>query len=294
MSGGLSPAAIALPGRLGSLWGGILLAVLASVLLNGSYLLQHAGSAQAVSVSPRRPVATLRSLLRSPLWAVGAVAGMTGWALHIGALSRAPISIVQAFVAGGLALTLPLVALSRRRIAPAERNGAGLMVAGLVLLSIGMRAHAVAGPVPAAALAAYAVCAGLLAAGVTAAAGGAIRPGALGAAGGVFYGIADLAVKAVTVTAREDGVRAALLSPWIAVAVASSVCAFFAFQRGLQSGRPITVIALMTAATNLVSIAGGLLVLGDPLGATPALVAVHLAAFATIVAAAWRLAPVVA
>lgn len=273
---------------------GILLAVAASVLLNGSYLLQHAGSAQSVTVSILRPVATLRSLLRSPLWAAGAVAGMTGWALHVGALSRAPISIVQAFVAGGLALTLPLAALAGRRSTSVERSGAALMVAGLVLLSLGMRAGAVTGAIPAVALAAYAVAGAVIAIGLATGVAGAARPGALGAAGGVLYGIADLAVKALTVTAREHGADAVLLSPWLAVALASSICAFFAFQRGLQAGRPITVIALMTAATNLVTIAGGLLVLGDPLGGTPALVAVHIAAFATIVVAAWRLAPVVA
>src|SRR5690242_16826051 len=275
-------------------WIGVLLAVAASVLLNGSYLLQHAGSAQAVAVSVRRPVATLRSLVRSRLWAAGSVAGMTGWVLHIGALSRAPISIVQAFVAGGLALTLPFVALARRRIAPAERNGAALMVVGLVLLSLGMHARPVTGPVPSGALAAYAVAAAAVAAALAGGVRGAPRPGALGVAGGVLYGVADLAVKALTLTAREHGLAALPLSPWPAVVVASSVCAFFAFQRGLQAGRPITVIGLMTAATNLVAIAGGLLVFGDPLGATPALVAVHLAAFATIIVAAWRLAPVAA
>src|SRR5690349_15610529 len=181
-----------------ALWVGILLAVAASVLLNGSYLLQHAGSAQSVAVSLRRPVTTLRSLLRSPLWAAGAVAGMTGWALHIGALSRAPISIVQAFVAGGLALTLPLVALSGRRSTPSERSGAVLMVVGLVLLSLGLHATSDAGPVPASGLAVYAVAGALLAVALAVAARGPIRPSALGVAGGVLYGVADLAVKALT------------------------------------------------------------------------------------------------
>ena len=82
------------------------------------------------------------------------------------------------------------------------------------------------------------------------------------------------------------------LSPWLPVALALTAGAFFAFQRGLQSDRPLAVIALMTAATNVGSIAGAFVVLGDPLGRTPALAALHLLAFALVVAAAWRLAPV--
>ena len=47
----------------------------------------------------------------------------------------------------------------------------------------------------------------------------------------------------------------------------------------------------MTATTNLVSILGGLLVLGEPLGRTPALAALHVCAFLTMGLAAWLLAP---
>ena len=70
-----------------------------------------------------------------------------------------------------------------------------------------------------------------------------------------------------------------------------SVGAFFSFQRGLQDGRPVAVIALMTAATNAASIGGGFVVFGDPLGRTPALAAAHALGFALIGLAAWRLAP---
>jgi hypothetical protein len=51
------------------------------------------------------------------------------------------------------------------------------------------------------------------------------------------------------------------------------------------------VIALMTAGNNIVSIIGGLLVFGDPLGHRPAMVLAHVTAFMLIVVAAWLLAP---
>lgn len=89
---------------------GLALALAASVALNTSYVLQHRGAAAVPRITPRAPLATLRGLLASRWWAAGALAGMAGWAMHVGALSSAPLSLVQAFVAGGLALAVPLAA----------------------------------------------------------------------------------------------------------------------------------------------------------------------------------------
>jgi hypothetical protein len=268
---------------------GLSLALVASVALNASYLLQHAGStAGAIEITPRRPVATLASLLRSPLWALGAVLGVGGWALHVGALSRAPLSLVQAFVAGGLALTVPMAAIGLgHRARSDERRAAGLMVVALVLLSLGLHGagrHAAYAPIV---LGGYLAALGAVAAMLAAVDGGARRAPALGLAGGTLYGAADLAIKALT----RHGVGSALTSPWIVAAALATVGAFFAFQRGLQLGRPVTVIALMTAATNVTSIAGGFVVFGDPLGRTPLLAVLHAIGFGLVAVAAWRLAP---
>ena len=73
-----------------------------------------------------------------------------GWALHVGAMREAPLSLVQAFVAGGLALTVPMAAFGLGRRRPRARRGAAaLMVVALVLLALGparRRAHAAAPP----------------------------------------------------------------------------------------------------------------------------------------------------
>jgi drug/metabolite transporter (DMT)-like permease len=265
---------------------GLALAIGASVTLNAGFLLQHAGSAPRAPITPRHPLATLGTLLRSPLWALGAVAGLSGWAMHVAALSRAPLSLVQAFVAGGLALAAPMAAIGlRHRLEPRERAAIVLMIIALVLLALGLGAEVRRGHFAGGALAAY-LAALVVAAGVLAAAGGARRPAALGVAGGVLYGAADMAIKALT--GLSGGV---LTSPWLGVAALTTLAAFFAFQRGLQAGRPLTVIALMTAATNATSIGGGFVVFGDPLGRTPALAAAHALAFVLVGLAAWRLAP---
>ena len=268
---------------------GIALAICAAVALNASYLMQHAGSSTAAAVDPRRPISTLASLLRSPIWLAGGAIGITGWALHIGAMREAPLSLVQAFVAGGLALTAPMAAIGlRRRPARGETQAVAVMVLALALLSIGLAGggrHSSFSPwALGTALALLTGGAALLA--VFGA--GQHRPLALGAAGGLLYGAADMALKAVT---GVHGADAVLTSPWLYAALACTAAAFFAFQRGLQSARPVAVIALMTAATNVSSIAGAFVVYGDPLGRTPALAALHALAFALVLVAAWRLAP---
>lgn len=267
---------------------GLALALLAATALNGSYLLQHVGSRDAPAVDVRRPLRTLCGLLRSRLWTTGLLAGLVGWALHVGALAHAPLSLVQAFAVGGLAVALPVGALVlRERLARGELAAIALMLVALALLALG--AHVVPAPraVPALALGA---CLG-----ACALAAGALvlrrAAGALGVAAGMLYGAGDVATKAATIAAARHGLAAALVSPWPLAVLLLSCGAFFCFQRGLQSGAAVPVVALMTAATNAVAILGGLLVLGDRLGATPALAVVHALALAALALAAWRLAP---
>ena len=232
---------------------GIGLAVLASLAINSGYLLQHAGVADGPPVSPRRPLASLRPLVSSPAWAIGFGLGMFGWGLHVAALSLAPLSLVQAFYAGGLAAAAPIAVFAfRQRLAPAEWRAVVLMAAALALLAVGLgapahqrlRAPALLGVFEAAAVA------GALA---LIARPRRRTPVALGLAAGICYGAADTAIKAIMVVARGHGAAATLATAWPAAAVATSIIAFFCFQRGLQ--------------------------------------AVHLAAFAAVGVAAWRLAP---
>lgn len=74
------------------------------------------------------------------------------------------------------------------------------------------------------------------------------------------------------------------------VLVLLCVAAFVSFQRGLQIGPAVPVIAVMTGATNAVAIVIGLLVFGEPLGAAPAFAVIHVVAFALAVAAGLTLA----
>src|SRR4051812_50179663 len=83
------------------------LALASSLALNAGYLLQHLGGGVAPPVDARAPVATVRGLLRTRVWVLGMGANLAGSVMHIGALALAPLTLVQAFSAGGPALVGP-------------------------------------------------------------------------------------------------------------------------------------------------------------------------------------------
>lgn len=270
---------------------GLVFALLASVGLNGSYLLQHRGAADAPEVTVRRPLTSLRGLLASRMWLAGAALGTLGWAMHVTALTKAPLSLVQAFLAGGLAIVVPLAArILGQPMKRSEVVAVALMTVALIGLTFGLdrvgdHHRFTTGP-----LAGYLGVSAALAL-LLGLARGERRSHALGLAGGILYGAADVAIKGLTGIAADRGLGALLVSPWILAAAALTIGAFFFFQRGLQTGRALPVIALMSGGTNVVSIVGGFLVFGDPLGANTPLAALHLVSFVLVALAAWLLAP---
>ena len=269
---------------------GLSLALVGSVALNASYLIQHAGSVDAPTIAFRHPMRTFAALLRSRLWLVGGVVGITGWAISIAALTQAPLSLVQAFLIGGIALLAPVaVRVLGHHLTLRELAGIALVLFALFVLLVGRGAVGVHSQFHNAALGIYltgSVCAGACLLLLRQR-----RTQMLAAAGGILYGAADVSIKALTGLASHHGLTAALASPWLIATIVASIGAFFCFQRALQSGKPLPVIALMTAGNNIVSIIGGLVVFGDPLGHRPAMVLAHVAAFVLIVVAAWLLAP---
>ncbi|MGO9908894.1 MAG: hypothetical protein ACLP4R_07990 [Solirubrobacteraceae bacterium] len=269
---------------------GLSLAVVGSVALNLSYLIQHAGSVAMPTIGFRHPMRTFSSLLHSRLWLAGGVLGMTGWAISIAALTQAPLSLVQAFLIGGMAVLAPVaVRVLGHHLTFREVGGITLVLVALLVLLAGRGSVGVHSHFRNAALGIYlsgSVCAGACLLLIRQR-----RTYMLAAVGGILYGAADVAIKALTGLASHHGVTAALTSPWLIATIAASIGAFFCFQRALQSGKPMPMIALMTAGNNIVSIIGGVVVFADPLGHRPITELAHLAAFVLIVIAAWLLAP---
>ena len=106
----------------------------------------------------------------------------------------------------------------------------------------------------------------------------------IGIAGGLGFGISDVAIKALSGD-LDDG-PIGLLSPWTVVIVTAAIFAFFASARSLQIGDGVAVIAVTSVAANLSTIVAGLAVFGDRLGNGPFVIGVRVAAFGLILAGA--------
>jgi drug/metabolite transporter (DMT)-like permease len=273
-----------------SLQFGILLALLCALGTNVAFLLKHRGACAAPDVSLRHPVRSATGLFRSKWFAIGMLVAAGAWALHVGALALAPLSVVQAVIAGGLVF---LTVLAERffgcAVGTRQWAGVGLTALGLVLLAVSLpsgegshASYSMAGMI--------AFESALLAIGtflvLTPQLGSHEHHGAmLGVAAGILFGVSDVAIKALT-TLFAGGGFLGLVSPWLLTCVLASVLAFYASARGLQKGEAVPVITLTSAAANVSAISGGILVFGDPMPSDPVGIAIQSLAFLLVIVAA--------
>lgn len=271
---------------------GLGLALVAAFLFNLSYMLQHEALDGGPSVDIAHPVATVKSLFNDKPWLIGTVAGAAGFAIYAISLAFAPLSLVQAFLASGLAFAVPMsVRLTGHVLTRRDTAGAFVMTSALVLLAVGTGSHEATNsfePLVLASVTVGTVVVSLLLVLVR----GNRRAEALSIAGGLLFGISDAVINALVGILRTGFVNL-IESPWLWICIATNLGAFFTWQRALQEGRSKALVAvvLMTAATNVLAIGAGFVVFGDALGASPAWEAVHIACFAAIAIAIWLLAP---
>src|SRR5687767_4889627 len=83
---------------------GLLCAVLTAFGAVLGFFLKHKGAIEAPLVDWRHPLKSTIDLFKSPIYTLGCVVATTSWGFHVAALALAPISIVQAVIAGGLVL----------------------------------------------------------------------------------------------------------------------------------------------------------------------------------------------
>ncbi len=266
------------PGRL---LAGLLLALGSAALINLGFLLQHRGLRGSGGGGL---VTSLRRAARHRTWLGGQLLGWVGFAAQILAVAIAPLALVQAFAAGGLALSVPIAArLFGHRISRRQRTAVLVIALSLAALPLGYGAahdqlatRTLGISVAVAALVAVALSS--LGASTTRA-----------AAAGIFYGAADAAIKAISVRWGADG-WAALVSVWTPVAGLGTFAGFLAFQSALRANSAISAISLMNGLAALVALACGLLAFGESLGTDPVAVVIHLGAIALVLACVPQLA----
>ncbi len=271
---------------------GILLALACALTTNVGFLFKHRGACAAPAVDVRCPLRTARALFSSRLFAIGMLIASGAWIFHVAAMAVAPLSVVQAVLAGGVVL-LAVMAERMFGLRISRRQWIGISLTAVGLVALGFSLPAVHGPhsrfsVPGM----IAFEAGLLVAGSLLIMGP--RIGAprehhgfmLGAAAGILFGVSDIAIKAISGMVGSHGAEG-LLSPWLLVAIVASVAAFYASAKGLQDGEAVPVIAVTGTAANVSGIVGGIIVFGDPLSGHPLALLVECLAFALVLVAAW-------
>ncbi len=265
---------------------GLVCALLSALGTNLSFLFKHKGAVAAPDVDMRHPLRSAIDLFRSKWWSIGWGVAAVAFALHVAALTLAPISIGQAVLAGGLVF---LAVLAERffgmELGRRQWIGIGVVAVSLSLLTVtgggegGARSgYSLAGMII---FEGIAICLGLVLVLSHLVERIPVQRGVLlGIAAGLGFGISDVAVKALSGD-LESG-PAGLLSPWTVVIVTAAVFSFYASARSLQIGDGVAVIAVTSVAANLSTIIAGLAVFGDRLGDTPLVVGVRVAAFALI------------
>jgi multidrug transporter EmrE-like cation transporter len=266
---------------------GLVCALLSAFGTNLAFLFKHRGAIAAPDVDIRHPLRSAVDLFRSKWWSIGWGVAAVAFALHVAALTLAPLSIGQAVLAGGLVF---LAVLAERffgfELGRRQWIGIGLVAVSLTLLTLtsgggGGGAHAD-----------YSLAGMIIFEGIAVGLGLVLvfshlieriraQPGVLlGIAAGLGFGISDVAIKALS--GDLDSGPIGLLSPWSVIIVTAPVFSFFASARSLQIGDGVAVIAVTSVAANLCTIVAGLAVFGDRLGHDALVIGVRLAAFALI------------
>lgn len=271
---------------------GIFFALLCAVVTNLAYFFKHRGAAAAPQVDVRHPIASALGLFRSRWFAIGWLVALVAWIFHVLALALAPLSVVQVVLASGLVL-LAVMADRVFGFTVGKRQWAGLIAMG-----IGLGLVAVTQPAVQSAHSTYSMAAmvafegvllgiaALLIVGPRVVGASAKKQGlALGAAAGVLFGVSGVALKALIGLLGTDGLLG-LVSPLLLVAALGSVSAFYASARALQDGEAVPVIAVTGTAANVMGIAGGIIVYGDPMPDDTVSIVAQVVGFLLIVVAA--------
>src|SRR5215208_1926522 len=269
---------------------GLLLALTSAFTTNVGFLLRHRGAVAAPDVTVRRPVRSAIGLFRSKWWTIGYVVAFVAYVLHVGGLALASLSMVQAVLAGGLVL-LGVIAERWFGFHLGRREWTGVVLASIGLATLTLTSGGETGTNSSK----YSLAAMLAWESALVGIGTLLilahrtqrrdsRKGVLlGVAAGLLFTVSHVAVKAATGNVDQGILDAA---PFILVALAAGICAFFASARSLQIGEGVSVIAVTSIASNASSIPAGSVVFGDPLGEGATTIALRCLAFVLVVVAA--------
>ena len=269
---------------------GLLLALATAFVSILGFLYKYRGAVDAPPVDWRRPIASTIALFSNRWWTLGMIVATASWGFHVAALSLAPISLVQSVIAGGLVM---LTVIAERMFGlPVTRRewiGVALTAAGLAFLAatLGNTGHSKHSHYETATLVAWVGTIALVSAipMLLAMRKHAYSGTLLAVAAGLQWGGSDVTIKAASDHLGHDGILV-LFTPLAATVLVLSLIGLIVSARSLQLGNAVGVIAVTSAAANLVTIASGLVVFGEPLPNGSLAICVRMAAFTLVVLAA--------
>lgn len=240
-------------------WIGLALAFVSAIITNTAYLLEHDAAAALPPLSPRRPLRSATLLVRDRRWMLAFAAETIGWLIYVAALRLAPLALVQAVVASGVAVLAFATARGHpSRLARHERYAVVLALAGLIMLALSLLGVQPSDQRPAipAIIAWLAACAAGAALLVVIPARFA-RAASLGLATGLLFADGDISAKLV---GYGDWWLVALISLIAAYATGTSV-----LQSAYQAGDALTAAGTATMVTNAVPILAGFVIFHEML-----------------------------
>jgi drug/metabolite transporter (DMT)-like permease len=271
---------------------GVALAGLSALISQVGFLLRHRGAVAAADVDLRRPLHSAVDLFRQRWWTIGYALAVVAYLLHVGALTLAALSVVQAVLAAGVVM---LAVIADRffgfRLGRRQWAGVVLSAVGLALLAGMGEARAGQRTADYSVVAIIAFESALVALGMVLILSGRMKRLSpqfgvlLGAVAGLLFTVTHVAVKALSGQV-DGGALDMVLNPYLLIAIAGGIAAFFASARSLQVGPAVPVIAITSIAGNASSIPAGIIVFGDPLGNDAISVVLRSVAFVMVIAAA--------
>jgi drug/metabolite transporter (DMT)-like permease len=237
----------------------ILLTFVSALAINWAWIREHGAAAALPPLSVRRPRESLTQLLRSRGWITGFAAESGGFLCFVGALTLAPLALVQSLAAGGIGI---LAFLSSRMAGMrlTRRELVGVVVAGIGLAFLGISLAGATGQgdegVWAGILGWLFASAGLAAVAVRFGARLLGSAAAHGLAAGILFAAGDVVTKAVV----TGGARLLFIPAMILAYSFGTIV----LQLGFQRGGALTTAGMTTLFTNALPIIAGTTLYDEP------------------------------
>lgn len=266
-------------GPLARVWLGLGCSFVAALVISWAYSREHAAAVQLPNVNLRRPWHAVRTLATDRDWMFGFGTEGGGWLIYLVALRLAPLALVQAVNASGVAVLAFLASGGRlRTLSTRERLAVAAALTGLALLALSLIGTTPTEHAPRPVLTAIWLAACMAGAGLFAVRWPRlVHASTLGAAAGVLFAGGDTSAKLVV---RGGG--------WLIAGV--PLLLFYALgsiqlQSAFQHGNVLVAAGTANLATNALPIVSGIVLFREVLPHGLQLVA-QVTAFGAIVGSA--------